>query len=219
MTTATESDRRLDRAAEVIRDGGLVIVATETFYAIATDPFNEDSLKRVFRVKGRESDKPPALIAATRAVVPPMVRRPDERLQALMDRFWPGSVTILFDPAVQVPLLLTGRGGKIGIRVPPMCPARRVASLGGGFITATSANLSGGPDPDTVRAIPGDVLDAVDMVLDTGPTGGRRPSTVVDPVGYDLNILREGAVPGAVLRNFYLRCLKREEKLFEYNWN
>jgi L-threonylcarbamoyladenylate synthase len=190
------------RAGEIIRSGGLVILPTETFYALAASPFHEEAVRRVFRVKRRDEEKPLALIASDMAAVNKLVCPMSHLERKLTDGFWPGSLTILLVPSKQVSTLLIGPEGKIGIRIPPKCPARIVAARVGGWLTATSANLSGDPSPDDVSQIAGEVLDAVDMVMDLGPTPGGKPSTVVETLGADFRLLREGAVPEPVIRNY-----------------
>ena len=122
-----------------------------------------------------------------------------------MDRFWPGSLTILVAAAVPLPRFLTGPGGKIGVRVPPPCPARTLADLAGGWITATSANLSGDPNPREISDIAKEILDSVDLVLDLGPAPGGEPSTVVEPLEAGVRIVRHGAVPASALRDLLTR--------------
>lgn len=190
------------RAGVIIRSGGLVILPTETFYALAANPFHEEAVRRVFRIKGRDETKPLPLIASDMTVVKELVCPMSSLERKLTDGFWPGSFTILLVPSKQVSTLLMGSEGKIGVRIPPECPARIVAARVGGWLTATSANLSGDLDPDDVSKIAKDVLDAVDMVMDLGPTLGGKPSTVVEPLDGDWRVLREGAVPEPVIRDY-----------------
>jgi L-threonylcarbamoyladenylate synthase len=190
------------RAGVIIRSGGLVILPTETFYALAASPFHEETVRRVFRIKRREEGTPLPLIASDIAAVNDLVCRMSPLERKLTDGFWPGSLTILLVPSKQVSTLLMGPEGKIGIRIPPECPARIVAARVGGWLTATSANLSGDPSPDDVSKIAKDVLDAVDMVMDLGPTPGGKPSTVVELLDGDCRVLREGAVPESALRDY-----------------
>lgn len=193
-----------DRAERIITNGGLVIVPTETFYALAADPFYEQALRRIYHTKGRTESKPLPLIAADRAVVEEFLSEDDRQIRALMDHFWPGSLTILLR-ARGFSLRLTGPDGKIGVRVPPWCAARILAARAGGWITATSANLSGGPDPDDVSKIDRSVIQAADMVMNLGPAPGGKPSTVVEPLDHGFRIAREGAIPEAAIRDVYRR--------------
>ncbi|MFH1114347.1 MAG: L-threonylcarbamoyladenylate synthase [Pseudomonadota bacterium] len=183
-----------DEAAAIVRSGGVVIVLTETFYALAADPFRDDAVARIFSIKDRPRDKPLPLIAASRDLVRQMAPAPGPVAHALMNRFWPGSLTILLRPAGPVSKLLTGPSGKIGVRVPPPCAARSVAELSGGWLTATSANLSGDPNPDTIARIAPLVLRAVDMVMDCGSAPGGNPSTVVEPLDNGIRIIRPGGI-------------------------
>lgn len=199
-----------DEAELVLRSGGLVIVPTETFYALAADPLRESAVQNIFRIKGRNAAKPLPLIAAAAATVKDLIVREEKGFsEALMERFWPGSLTILMEPSRDFSHLLTGQEGKIGVRVPPWCPARILAARAGGLITATSANLSGHPDPVDVSAIAPEVLEAVDMVMDLGPAPGGRPSTVVEPVKGGFRVLREGAIPESAIREAYEQFRRR----------
>jgi L-threonylcarbamoyladenylate synthase len=196
-----EYESLLARATEIIRFGGLVIVPTETFYALAADPFQEQAVRKVFGVKLRDENKPLPLIAADRTTVEKIVVSPTPLTQRLMDLFWPGSLTLLLESAIPLPKLLLGPAGKIGVRVSPPCPASDLAERVGGWITATSANLSGSPNAQRVTDIAGRVQQAADMVLDFGPTPGGNPSTVVEPIEDGLRVVREGAVSVAMIRD------------------
>lgn len=198
----TETESLYRRAGVIIRSGGLVILPTETFYALAASPFQEQAVRRVFRVKRRAGKKPLALIASDMTAVKGLVCRMSPLERKLTDGFWPGSLTVLLVPSKQVSTLLMGPDGKIGVRIPPECPARIVAAKVGGWLTATSANLSGDPSPDEIAKISTEVLDAVDLVIDLGPTQGGKPSTVVEPLSGDFRVLREGAVPESVIRDY-----------------
>lgn len=195
-------EQELQRAADIVRKGGVVIVATETFYGMAADPFQEHAVQRIFRIKGREESKPVPLIAADRSVAEKLASHVSSLARGLMDRFWPGSLTLLFEPAGALSGLITGTKGMVGIRVPPPCPALTLAARAGGVITATSANLTGEPNPQSVDMIGRSVLDRVDLVLDTGPTPGGMPSTLVLADEQGLTILRNGAVPAELLVAF-----------------
>lgn len=186
-------------AARVIRSGGVVIVPTETFYALAVDPFQKQAVLKVFRIKSRDEKKPLPLISSSRAAVRSLVSDPGPIALALMKHFWPGSLTLLLNPIADVPEWLRGPGGKIGVRVPPDCPARALAAETGGWITGTSANLSGGPDPQDISSIAREVLEAADVVMDMGPTPGGKPSTVAEPLDAGLRIVRHGAVEESAL--------------------
>jgi L-threonylcarbamoyladenylate synthase len=189
-----ETESAISKAAGILQAGGVVIVPTETFYALAADPFQDQAIKRIFRIKSRSENMPLPMIAAQRAIVDGMSPVPCAMARALMANFWPGSLTILLESNLPFSQLVRGLTGKIGVRIPPNCPARRLAELTGGWITATSANLTGGASPDKVTDIPASIINGVDLVLDLGRTPGGKPSTVVDPLQDGLRFVREGAV-------------------------
>ncbi len=87
--------------------------------------------------------------------------------------------------------------------MPPWCAARILAARAGGWITATSANLSGGPDPDDISKIDRTIIESVDFVMNLGPTRGGRPSTVVEPLDHGFRIVREGAIAESAIRDLY----------------
>ncbi|MEJ2718080.1 MAG: L-threonylcarbamoyladenylate synthase [Deltaproteobacteria bacterium] len=204
-TGSPEEERLFARAADLVRCGGVVLVATETFYALAADPFQDESLRRILAIKVRNEGKPLPLIAFNRAALNKIIAQPEAKVRRLMDRFWPGSLTLVLETTRAVPDALIGPTGKIGVRIPPPCPARTLAGRAGGLITATSANLSGGPNPDRVDEIARQVIDAVDLIVDFGPSPGGQPSTVAEPLGSTVRIIRDGAIPGAMIKEFFER--------------
>jgi two-component system nitrogen regulation sensor histidine kinase NtrY len=201
-TNPVRSESSIEAGSRFITSGGLVIAATETFYCIAADPTREHALRRIFELKGRSETKPLALIAAD----PDAVRRwailDDPLAVALAEKFWPGSLTLLLPPRGTLSTLLLGADGLVGIRISPPCPARSLAELTGGCVTATSANISAGPEHRDVSTIPERLRVGVDAVIDTGPTPGGRPSTVCSAAAGRLRIHREGAVPSDMVRAF-----------------
>jgi len=191
-----------DKAERVLRSGGIVIAPTETFYAIIADPVQEPAVRQIFSIKSRDESKPLPLIAADIAQVKDLIQSEEKLLNRVIDRFWPGSLTILFEPSRPFSPLLTGPDGKIGVRVPPWCPARILATRTHGFVTATSANLSGGPSPIHADSISPILSGSVDFVMDLGPAPGDRPSTVVEFAGRTFKIVREGAIPESAIQEF-----------------
>jgi L-threonylcarbamoyladenylate synthase len=189
------TEKVLMKARDVIRTGGIVIVPTETFYGLAADPFNDEAVRRVFSIKSRPINSPLPLIASDRKTVEKSLLSPDPRIAILMDRFWPGSLTLVLQLAARFAEPILGASGKVGVRVPPDSAARKLAELAGGFITATSANFSGDPPPDDVRKVPAALLSLVDFVIDLGPTPGGKPSTVIEIDRGVLEVIREGAIP------------------------
>ncbi|MGC8602868.1 MAG: L-threonylcarbamoyladenylate synthase [Desulfomonilaceae bacterium] len=181
-------------AAKAVRCGGTAIIGTETFYAIAANPFIDEAVKKVFSIKNRSFENPLPLIAANRKFVNSRVRVLPHIATILIENFWPGSLTILLNTDEDFSKLVQNVSGKIGVRVPPQCPARQLAEEVGGWITATSANLSGDSAPKSIMDIPPEIIHSVDVVVDSGPCSGGLPSTVVDISKNGFKIVRIGAV-------------------------
>jgi len=173
----------------------LVAVPTETFYALAAHPFRSPALERLFAVKGRPVGKPILLLVAG----PEMLKEVAADIPAvalrLMARFWPGPLTLILPARPELPALLTGGTGTIGVRQP-----RREAALalieGLGFpLTGTSANRSSRPPAATPAEVARELGGEVDLILDDGPCPGGLPSTVVDLTTHPPCVRRKGALP------------------------
>ena len=164
-------------AAEALRAGEAVILPTDTVYGLCALPGREDLL---YEIKGRDRSKPIALIAAD-----------VESLLACI----PGLDTSKVVRGPYTFVLSHPEGGTIGVRVPDLPPAAAEVLAQTGPVLATSANLSGGPDPKRVDEVPSSVLSRVGAVVDAGELPGV-PSTVIDFTGGEPRVIREGAVSG-----------------------
>ena len=185
---------QMEKAIRAILKGGTVIIGTETYYAIAVNPFLGKAVERIFSIKRRSSGSPLPLIAASQEFVNSKTFNVSPIARTLMKTFWPGSLTILLDAEKEFSRYVRNEFGKIGVRVPPDCPARRLAAEVGGWITATSANFSGEAAPKTVDEIPIELVDSVDEVLDDGSCPGGMPSTVIDVSDESWSMVRIGSI-------------------------
>ena len=172
----------------VIREGGVVVFPADTVYGLACDPENPDAVARLYELKGRPPDKPAAVMFFDReqALLPELPLRTRE----IMARLLPGAVTLLV-PSERFPL--AGGEGTLGVRVPDIPP------LGAVPVLQSSANVTGGPDARRLEDVPGTIRSGADLVIDGGELPGT-PSTVVDLRAAEPRIVREGAVPEAVVR-------------------
>ena len=185
---------RIEAAAAVLRRGGIVVYPTETLYGLGARADDGPALERLARAKLRAEGKPLPLIAADLAQV--------ERVAVLAGaaarvaaRLWPGPLTLVLPARAGVHPAITAGTGTVGVRIPGSEVARVLAAAAGAPLVSTSANPSGGPPPSTVAALAPSLVEAVDHVLDGGPTPGGAPSTVVE-IGPDgsVRVLRAGAV-------------------------
>jgi L-threonylcarbamoyladenylate synthase len=184
----------VQEATAALCGGGLIIYPTDTVYGLGAVAQADEAVRRLFRAKGRAPDRPLPLLLANAtevervaAQVPPLARR-------LMERFWPGALTIVLRRSPRFHSLALAGSDTVGVRVPDHPLLREVIRRTGGPITGTSANRSGLPSPLTVAEAIEQVGEAVDLAIDGGRCRGGVESTVIDITGERPRILREGAV-------------------------
>jgi len=196
--TVSPSDPEPDalaRAADLLSQGRLVVFPTDTLYGLAADPRNADAVARVYRAKGRPTAQALPLIAADIEQVEAAAVRLSATTRRLAERFWPGPLSLVVDAAPSIAVSVHGGAGTVAIRVPDHAVARGLAACLGFAVVSTSANRSGSPAVPSADAAVAEVGDDVDLVLDSGPTTGGRPSTVVDARAERPTLIRAGAVP------------------------
>jgi len=184
----------IDRALAALKAVQAIVFPTETFYGVAVDALNPRALDRLLELKGRDPDKPVALIAADLAMVTAVVKEFPPAARRLAHKFWPGPLTIVLPARPELSPTLTNREGGVGIRISPHPLALELARRLGSPLTATSANLAGHPPARTLgeaRAVFGDAIAAY---VDGGTLDGSLPSTVVALEGERIKILRAGAI-------------------------
>jgi len=195
-----------DEAIAVLRSGGVIALPTDTVYGIAVALETPGGIEQLYAAKSRPPDKAIALLV-TDVDQAAEIGELSEAARVLAGAFWPGGLTLVVPRRADRPLPAALTGGPfapgeiatVGLRVPGHATPRALAAAVGPLPT-TSANRSGEPearDADEIEAILG---DAVDLILDGGPSSGGLASTAVDLTGGGLRILRHGAVPEAAIR-------------------
>ena len=184
-------DTALERAAACIRQGGLVVAPTETRYGLLARADRQDVLEKLYRVKNRDLNKPTAVLVREIAELS-RYGAMSPAAERLAKEFLPGPLTLVLEATEAWPPPRVVEG-KIGLR---FSSAPLVSALLGRLdmaVTATSANISGRPDHDSVEGIASELKDQVDLYLDGGALTGPT-STVVDCSGPHPRLLREGAI-------------------------
>jgi len=205
VITASPSEPRDERLAEairVLRSGGSVALPTETFYGLAVDPFDEDAVRGVNRLKGKPEDSSCLLLLADAAQAQCVAGRLPERFGELAKLFWPGPLTLVVPASPELPRTTTGGRDTVALRVPGLPLSRRVAALFGAPVTGVSANRHGEPACRRAIEVARTFGEGVDLILDGGPTTGGAPSTIVDLCGARPRLLRRGVLPVSSLRTF-----------------
>jgi L-threonylcarbamoyladenylate synthase len=184
----------LKEAVSLLLSGGILAVPTETFYALAVNPFREDTLERLFALKARSPLKPVLLLVSGRDMLSQVARKIPELAGRLINRFWPGPLTLILPARAGLPGLLTGGTDTIGVRQPRQDVTLRLVTALGFPVTGTSANRTGRPPLTRADDVAAEFGEGVDLILDAGPCPGGLPSTIVDVSGAPPRLVRSGAV-------------------------
>jgi L-threonylcarbamoyladenylate synthase len=189
-----------DEARRVLGAGGVLALPTETFYALAVNSLDEAALDRLFALKARPPEKPVLVLISGPERLSQVAREVPEAASRLLKAFWPGPLTLILPARPGVPDRLTGGTGTIGVRQPRQPQVCRLLAALAWPVTGTSANRSGREPLTAASQVAGEFGEAVDLIVDTGPCPGGRPSTIVDVTVSPPRLVRAGALAAATLR-------------------
>jgi len=179
----------IEKAADVLKKGGLVVYPTDTLYALGASIYNENAVRKVYGIKKRPLGIPlPVAVGGIEQIESVAVM--NSTAKRIAERFMPGAVTLIMKKREGISDVVAGE--KIAVRVPSNKMALQIISLAGA-ITATSANLHGQSAPSTVEDAKKQLGSSVDMYVDGGTLIGI-PSTIVDVSDGSIKIVREGAI-------------------------
>ncbi len=185
----------IQNAGAVIKNQGVVVFPTQCLYGLAADAMDFEAIKKIFHIKQRPETNPLLVLIHSPTDLETLVAHIPDPAKILMQAFWPGSLTLVFDAAPGISDLLTAGTGKIGVRIPSHPVARALVQTTGRPITGTSANVSGTPGCSRIRELPQGLIQAVDLVLDAGPLKGGTGSTVLDITCHPPRVIRQGSIP------------------------
>ncbi|GAA0078860.1 L-threonylcarbamoyladenylate synthase [Clostridium sp. CTA-5] len=194
-----DDQEKIKVAADVIKRGGIVAFPTETVYGLGADALNEESVKKIFIAKGRPQDNPLIVHVASKKI-DSLVESVPEVAQKLMDKFWPGPLTIILKKKGIIPNVTSANLDSIGIRMPNDEIALKLIELSKTVIAAPSANISGRPSPTDVQRCIEDLDGKVDCIV-----GGHKSiigveSTIVDCTVNPPLVLRPGGITLEMLK-------------------
>ncbi|MCK4469592.1 MAG: threonylcarbamoyl-AMP synthase [Desulfobacterales bacterium] len=181
-------------AARVLKRGGIVMFPTSFIYGLGADAFNVDAIDRVFSIKKRPHNKPLSVLVKNQETLCRLVQDIPPYASIIMDRFWPGKITIVFKAKDGLPKNLTAGTNTIGVRIPEHPAASALVNALDNPITGTSANFSGKAGCSQISDLDPLIADELDLILDAGPLEGGIGSTVIDVTGNLPKILRQGAI-------------------------
>ncbi len=196
----SEATAALDRAAGILRAGGLVALPTETVYGLGANALDRAAVERIFAAKQRPAWDPIIVHVASLEMLEGLVKQMPQAAQRLVNRFWPGPLTLLLQRAAALPDCVTAGRPLVGVRMPAHPVALELIRRAGVPVAAPSANRFGHISPTTAAHVLDDLDGRIDAVLDAGPTSRGVESTVLDPAPTPMVIYRPGAVTAEQIR-------------------
>ena len=185
---------KIEEAALEIKNGNIVLFPTETVYGIGANALDEKAVSKIFIAKGRASDNPLIVHISNLSMLEKLVKNIGKIEQKLIDSFWPGPLTIIFDRKECIPNNVTASLDTVGIRMPNNEIARMLIDLSGVPIAAPSANISGKPSGTKIEDIIDELDGKVEYILDGGMTNIGLESTVIRVIDNKVHILRPGKI-------------------------
>lgn len=183
----------IEKAAQIIRDGGLVAFPTETVYGLGANALDEDAVAQIYEAKGRPSDNP-IIVHVCGIEMAEMAAELNQLARTLMEKFWPGPLSLVLKSLPVVPGKTRGGLSTVAVRMPDNETALALIEAAGVPIAAPSANISGRPSPTDAQSVRDDLGESVDMVLDGGPAQVGLESTVLDVTSEQPILLRPGGI-------------------------
>jgi L-threonylcarbamoyladenylate synthase len=193
------TDPPILRAAELLRQGGLVAFPTETVYGLGANALDSGAVARIFLAKGRPSNNPLIVHLASPDEVFRVAADWPESAARLAQRFWPGPLTLVLPRSALLPDIVTAGGPTVAVRVPAHPVGLALLEAAGVPLAAPSANRSNRLSPTRAEHVRRDLDDRIDLILDGGPTTGGIESTVLDLTTHPPRVLRPGLIGPAEL--------------------
>lgn len=197
---ASEPDLQvIEEAAELLKMGNLVAFPTDTVYGLAADAANEKAVRSIFAAKKRDGNKPLQVLIAQKSDLQTLTNELTDILERIVSEFWPGPLTIVIPMKESFPHWASCGRNTVGVRMPANPVAIKLIKAFGAPVAATSANLSGHPDPMSAGQVAEYLNGKVNLILDGGQTSGGIPSTVLDMSTYPPTVLRRGKLSDEAL--------------------
>ena len=188
-------------AAEIIKNGGLVAIPTETVYGLGANGLDENAVAKIFEAKGRPQDNPLILHISGPEQMELFCHSIPQEAYMLAEAFWPGPLTMVLPARSCVPKRTTGGLSTVAVRCPDSAVTREIIRLSGVPLAAPSANISGKPSTTTAQHVRHDHDGRIDAIVDGGPSRVGVESTIIDLTETPARLLRPGGITPAQLRS------------------
>lgn len=194
-----QDEKTIEKAAKVIKEGGTVVFPTETVYGLGANALDEEAVKKIFIAKGRPQDNPLIVHVASKQIGD-IVEEIPKIAEDIMDKFWPGPITIILNKKAIIPDVTSANLKSVGIRMPSNEIALKLIKLSKNPIAAPSANISGRPSPTDVQRCIEDLDGRVDYILGGKECKVGLESTIIDCTVEPPVILRPGGITLEMLK-------------------
>lgn len=196
------TEKSAGKAAEILKNGGVVAIPTETVYGLAANALDENAVRSIFVAKGRPQDNPLIVHISDFEMIKPLVTDIPELAKRLAERFWAGPLTMIFDKSEVVPDVTSGGLSTVAVRMPANAAAREIIEKCGFPLAAPSANTSGKPSPTTAQHVFEDMNGKIPLIIDGGECAVGVESTVICFRNGKIHILRPGGITREMLAEF-----------------
>jgi len=192
---------------KVLKTGGIVAFPTDTFYGLGVNPYNRIAVDKIYKIKGRDPEKPLLLLIDSISKLENLVEEPSAACIKLMQTFWPGPLTLLFKPKPSS-IHENISADLIGIRQPGNSVTRNILSTLDHPLTAPSANISGDNPATTAKQVQDIFGEKVELILDAGECKGGKPSTIINATDSPTRLIRAGEIDFKNIQDCLNGCLQ-----------
>ena len=187
-------------AVRVLKGGGVIVFPTETLYGLGADALDEEAVEKIFQLKGRDPRNPIPVLMADHELLHTVVPQVPTTAPKLIDRYWPGPLTLVLPGQKNIPKPLCNPAGGVGVRISSQPIATLLVNELGRPLTATSANPSGKEPARTLQEAKTYFAGRVELFVDGGALTSKSGSTVVEVMEDSIKIIREGEINAYELR-------------------
>lgn len=214
MKTVYLSENETEKAAEILKCGGIVAIPTETVYGLAANTFDETAIKKIFLAKGRPNDNPLIVHICNIKNIYEVVSEFPEKAKKLADKFWPGPLTMILPKNKSIPNSVTAGMDSVAVRFPKNKIALEIIEKSEVPLVAPSANLSGKPSPTKFEHVKNDMEGKIDAIVNGGDCEFGLESTVISLIDEKPIILRPGAITPADIKSVLGEEIEIDKNVF-----
>ena len=195
-----KNEGSIEAVANILKNGGLAAVPTETVYGLAANAFDAEACANIFKAKGRPGDNPLIVHICNMEMLSDIVEEVPEGAKKLAEKYWPGPLTMIMKKSEKIPDVTSAGLPSVAVRFPSHPVARAIIEKSKLPLAAPSANLSGSPSPTTFEHCVHDLMGRVDAIIDGGASSVGVESTIISFAGEKPVLLRPGYVTLEQLR-------------------